>query len=184
MTTWPEASVLNRIVRWHPRKEIANEADPRHAEVIIRDSGAENLKTIPTPAMKETGREKDEVNGQDLNGCRWSGKLGGKSDDDDNGDTLSADEATTYWRIAARANFVAQDRMDIAYATKEATRRMTASTKDDWNKLVRLGSRVVNWYKYQNASEKVGVHRLRLGRVLKDKQINVQRMLPQKTAHA
>ena len=38
---------------------------------------------------------------------------------------------------------------------------MTAPTTDDWNKLVRLGRylawyfRVVNWYKYQNVSEKV-----------------------------
>ena len=74
---------------------------------------------------------------------------------------LSADEVTRYRRIAARANFLAQDRMDIAYAAKEVTRRMTAPTKDDWNKLVRLGRylarypRVVNWYKYQNKSEKV-----------------------------
>ena len=40
---------------------------------------------------------------------------------------------------------------------------MTAPTTDDWNKVLRLGRylarypRVVNWYKYQNASEKVVV---------------------------
>ena len=51
--------------------------------------------------------------------------------------------------------------MDIAFATKEATRRMTSPTRDDWNKLVRQGRylfqypRVVNWYKYQNAPEEV-----------------------------
>ena len=88
-----------------------------------------------------------------------SGKLGGKIDDDDNGDTLSADEVTRCRRTAARATFLAQGRLDIACATKEATRRMMSPTKDDWNKLVRPGKyllrypRVVNWYKYSNESE-------------------------------
>ena len=50
-------------------------------------------------------------------------------DDDDKDGALSAFETTRYRRIAARANFLAQDRMDIASATKEATRRMTAPTK-------------------------------------------------------
>ena len=56
---------------------------------------------------------------------------------------MSADEVTRYRRIASRANFLAQDRMDIAFARKEATRRMTSPTKDDWNKLVRLGRYLV-----------------------------------------
>ena len=96
-----------------------------------------------------------------MNERRLSGKLRDKIDDDNNGDTLSAEEVTRYRRIAARANFLEQDRMDIAFATKEATRRETSPTKDDWNKLVRLGRylvrfpRVVNWYKYKNESEDV-----------------------------
>ena len=30
-----EARVLNRIVRWHPRKGLTDEADPRHAEISV-----------------------------------------------------------------------------------------------------------------------------------------------------
>ena len=81
-----EARVLNRIVRWHPRKGITFEADPRHAEFISRDTGAENLKTISTPAAEEAGRETEEDKRQDLNVRRLSGKVGCKPDDDDNGD--------------------------------------------------------------------------------------------------
>ena len=56
-----EARVLNRIVRWHPRKGITYEADPRHAaEIISRDTGAEKLTNVSTPAAKETGREAEE----------------------------------------------------------------------------------------------------------------------------
>ena len=36
-------------------------------------------------------------------------------------------------------------RMDIAFATKEATRRMTSDTKDDCNRLVRLGRYLVRY---------------------------------------
>ena len=82
-----------------------------------------------------------------MNERRLSGKLGGKIDNGSNGNTLSADEMTRYRRIAARVNFLAHDKMDVAFATKEATRRMTSPTKDDWNKLVRLG-------KYPNIQEK------------------------------
>ena len=40
-----------------------------------------------------------------------------------------------YRRIAARANFLTQDKVDIAFATKDATRRMTSPTNVDWNKI-------------------------------------------------
>ena len=130
-----EARVLNRIVRWHSRKAITHEADPRHAAITIRGTGAENFNTISTPAAKETGRER--MRRDDLNG-RKAGKRDGRE---------------------RRASFLAQDRMDIAYDTKEATRLMTAPTKDGWKKLLRLGQffarypRVVNWHWYQEASE-------------------------------
>ena len=45
----------DRIVRWHPRKGITCEADPRHAEILRRDTGAQKPKTISTLAAKETG---------------------------------------------------------------------------------------------------------------------------------
>ena len=91
-----EARALNRIVRWHPRRGITHEADPRLAETISRYTGAEELKTISTPAAKETGRETQEEKRHDLNERRLSGKLGRKLDDDEKGDTLSADEGTRY----------------------------------------------------------------------------------------
>ena len=71
-----EARVLNRIVRWHPQKGIIYDVDRKHVEIIIRDIGAEKLKTISTPAAKETGRETEEEKRPDLNERRLSGKLG------------------------------------------------------------------------------------------------------------
>ena len=118
----------------------------------------DHIDTAAKAMERET--EEEEEKRQDLSERRLSSKLGGKPDDD-SGDTLSADEVTRCRRIAARADLLAQDRMDIAFATKEATRKMTSPTKDDWNKLGRLGryfvpyTRVVNWYKYQNESQKL-----------------------------
>ena len=68
-----EARVLNRIVRWHPRKGITCEADPTHAEIFSREAGAEELKTISTPAAKDTGHETEgrRLSGTQIGaGCR------------------------------------------------------------------------------------------------------------------
>ena len=49
--------------------------------------------------------------------------------------------------------------MDIAFATKEATRPTTAPNKLDWNKLARIGRylaqhpRLFKWYGYQQESD-------------------------------
>ena len=85
---------------------------------------------------------------QDLNERRSCGELGCKLNGED-GDASSPDEVTRYRRIAASANFLAQDRMDIAFASKAATRRMTAPTKDDWKTqvVVALSQRRQNWAK-------------------------------------
>ena len=70
-----EARVLNRIVRWHPRKGITYEAGPKHAEIISRDTGAEKHNTISTPAAKETGRETGggEETGLERARIEWQG---------------------------------------------------------------------------------------------------------------
>ena len=113
-----EARVQNRIVRWHPRTGITDEAHPRHAEIICRDARPEKLKTISKPAATETGRESEEEKRRDLSGRRLSGKLGDKIDGDNDGDMLSPGEVTRYRRIPAGANLLAQDRMDIVFAAK------------------------------------------------------------------
>ena len=41
--------------------------------------------------------------------------------------------------MAARANYLAVDRPDVAYAVKEICRKMANPVSGDWQKLVRLG---------------------------------------------
>ena len=53
---------------------------------------------------------------------------------------LSQLDAKRYRELAARANYLAQDRMDIQYATKEICRGMCRPTRRDVKKLSWLGS--------------------------------------------
>ena len=51
---------------------------------------------------------------------------------------LKPELATKFRRVVARANFLAQDRMDIQFATKEAARGMATPRQSHYDKLIRL----------------------------------------------
>ena len=54
------------------------------------------------------------------------------------GTTLDQEEATAYRALAARANYLALDRPDVAVATKELCREFSAPTVHSFQKLKRL----------------------------------------------
>ena len=54
-----ESRVLNRIVRWHPCKGTTHEGDPRHVEIISREAGEGELKTISTLTAKRKRDARD-----------------------------------------------------------------------------------------------------------------------------
>ena len=80
---------MNRIVRC-----TANgweyEPDQRHAELIVKELGLVEAKAAATPGDKLKENEVDESE-------------------------LEATKATHYRQVAARANYLAQDRPDIMY---------------------------------------------------------------------
>ena len=104
-----EVKVLNRILRW-ANSGVTYEADPRHAELIIKDLSLEKAKSVTTPGTKEEGRTKD-----------------------DNHQPLETSKASEYRAIVARMNYLAADRPDIAFAVKEAAREMSNPTNGGWN---------------------------------------------------
>ena len=89
-----ETRVLNRIIRW-TQKGWEYEADQRHAELIVREMGMENAKSVKTP-------------GEDV--PSW--KL------DTEEEYLEGAQATKFRGVVARANYLSADRMDIQYAVK------------------------------------------------------------------
>ncbi len=110
-----QACMLNRIVTWE-EDGIAYEADQRHAQLIVEGMGMSEAKAVTTPGVNEEEPREDSEEAQELLG----------------------EDAATYRALSARANFLAQDRVDIVYAVKEASRMMAKPRKHDWNKLKRL----------------------------------------------
>ena len=123
--------ILNRIIRWTDAG-LRIEADPRHVEILIKEMGLEEANSVKTPGVKD--RERDENNEQPLDRA----------------------EASLYRSCVARANYLAQDRADIAYAVKEACRDMANPKASSWEQVKRVvrylkgEPRVVYEYNWQN----------------------------------
>merc|ERR1712079_979706 len=87
--------ILNRIITWGD-DGIEYEADQRHAEIIIKQMGLrEESRSVVTPGEKADTKQ-----------VQSERKLGPK-------------ETTLYRAMAARGNYLSQDRGDIKYAVKE-----------------------------------------------------------------
>jgi hypothetical protein len=106
-----EGAILNRTVRWESG-EVSFEADPKHVEKMLKD-------------MR-------------LTDCRPNRVPGAKEDWTERGEALQGEQIKIYRSVVARANYLALDRPDIRYATKELRRRMAAPTEADWGHLKRL----------------------------------------------
>ena len=64
--------------------------------------------------------------------------LAARCDDDEGGGVLGSGEASWYRAMIARANYLAQDRMDLQYASKELSRRMSRPRVIDVERLKRF----------------------------------------------
>ena len=116
----PERSLtfLGRVVSWESGG-IRYEADPRHHELVIAGLGLKNGKPAVTPGV--------------------SGQCDIRDEKDDTNPLLKGVDATAYRAISARLNFLAQDRADLQYSVKEASRWMSAPRTQDWEVLRRIG---------------------------------------------
>ena len=128
---------MNRISR-ATDEGFEYEADQRHGEIIAKTLKLESSRAVSTP-------------GED--GKPWL--------EEEEGKPLENTLATEYRALAARANYLAADRPDIQYATKEICRGMASPTVGDRRKLKRLARylrskpRVVTKYGFASRSEKL-----------------------------
>ena len=97
-------------------KGVEYEADPRHAEIAIRELGLADARHVTTPGIKEEGRTKEVHK-----------------------NPLKAAYAGAYRSLVARLNYLAADRPDISFAVKELARTMSAPTEGSWEQLKRMG---------------------------------------------
>jgi hypothetical protein len=117
------------VVRW-TSQGLFYEPDPRHAELLIRD-GAGKGPEVSTAGSKE------ELSDEGLEELDERGK-------------------TAFRSGVARANYLAMDRPDMAFAAKELCRRMAAPRQCDMHALTRLARyarsepRTVSEYRWQD----------------------------------
>ena len=105
-------TILNRCIEWTGEK-IVYTADEKHAKAIIEEMGLkEGSKGLVWPCMKEDSPEEDE-------------------------EELNPEEARHFRKVAARANYLGLDRMDIQFAVKEICREMSRPTVAGMKKLKR-----------------------------------------------
>ena len=135
-------TLLNRIVTYHKDGSVSFEADPRHAEMIIRQLGLEGSKGISTPGEKK--KLSDVVATSVL-------------------PPMNAERTTLFRSLVMRAQFLGQDRADIAESVKSLTRKMKSPTEADFKDLKRLGRyliskpRVINMFESQRESKTIKV---------------------------
>ncbi len=125
-----EAVVLNRIIRWTD-KGVEMEADPRQAEKLISECGMEGVNTVATPGIRVSFAEAE------------------------NDHPLPDHLHTAFRGAAARANYLAADRLDCQFAAKEVCRWMAKPSSSSWQALKRLCRylvglpRLVHIYRWQ-----------------------------------
>jgi hypothetical protein len=108
-----EARALNRIVRWCDDR-VEYEADPRQVERLVVECGLAGAKEMATPSVK--------VGFSELEGD----------------EPLAFNLHTASRGAAARANYLAADRIDVQYSCKEICRWMAKPTMHAWTALKRL----------------------------------------------
>ena len=128
-----ELTVLNRVLRWTD-SGIEYEADPRQGEKLVEGLGLDSgCKSTATPGLKPIIDKLVED------------KL------------LSSSSHTAFRALAARANYLAQDRPDLQFAAKEVCRFMSSPTETSEAALKRMGRyllghmRCVYTYPFQRA---------------------------------
>ena len=102
-----EIRVLNRILRWESHG-IVYEPDQRHAEMVIRDLSLETAGSVLTPGTRAEHDVASAPSGVPSVELEYEPEL------------MSAEDSTRFRGLAARCNYLAQDRADIQFACKEA----------------------------------------------------------------
>jgi len=110
-----EITILNRRIEWKDGC-LHYEADTNHvSEILNYFNLSDESKTLVVPFVRET---KEELTKED--------------------EELSAAVATEFRGLAARANYLSLDRVDIQYATKEICRDMAVPKASSMSKMKRL----------------------------------------------
>ena len=115
-----QLQILNRTVRWSSRG-LWIEADRRRVKDVIKALGLEGASPAPTPGVVAKGETRVEDND-------------GSVDPE-----LGQEETTMFRAVAARLNYLSQDRPDITFATMKLCSKMSRPDAQDLKNMKRLG---------------------------------------------
>ena len=122
-----ELRALNRVISWDAHG-ISYQADPRHCAILARDMGIKPAGRLPpTPGAKAQPGE-DEAD-----------------------EPLDDRMKHLYCSWSARANYLALDRIDLAYASKELCRHFSNPRRSHLKGLLRLATYLqgARWLSYR-----------------------------------
>ena len=108
--------MLNRVVHWCT-DGIRLEADPRHAELVVREFGVEGGREAASIGDKEFFKKENTEANMEL---------------------LDGEEATRYRATVARLNYMCPERPDLHFAVKELAKGMANPKQLDLIQLKRL----------------------------------------------
>ena len=134
-----EMKVLNRMIAW-TREGIRYIPDGKHAEKVIQELGLEEAKGVGKPMA-------DDI-----------------SSDSSYDYALSMSEARLFRSLAARCNYMAQDRPDLQVAVKGVCKSMSSPSAADWAKLKRIGRYLLTYpeweyvYRWQSQNEYIDAY--------------------------
>ena len=120
-----EVTILGRRLRWRRgyQREIEYEADDKYVKQVMSEMNLQaDSKGLDAPVEREIVEDGGLENDSDL---------------------LDIDEARRYRAVAATLNYLALDRSDINYATKEICRSMSKPRKSGWANVKRLARYLV-----------------------------------------
>ena len=107
--------VLNRVLRWTD-DVVEYEADPRQCERLLEGLGLDDgCTSTATPGLKPLVEQLKDDKKLDVEGH------------------------TDFRALAARANYLAQDRIDIPFSAKEVCRFMSSPTETSNAAMKRMG---------------------------------------------
>ena len=115
-----QLQILNRTVRWSSLG-LWIEADPRHVKEVIKASGLEGASPAPTPGVAARGKTRVKE----------------KEGSVDPG--LGHEETTFFRAVAARLNYLSQDRPDITFTTMMLCSKMSRPDAQDLKNMKRVG---------------------------------------------
>jgi hypothetical protein len=133
-----EIRILNRVLSWNAWG-IGYEADPRHAEIVIENLGLQDAKSVTTPGSRDDVARAQRENGESYTQLPEAIDGSMIPEEVEEGKLLEGSEATRYRALCARLNYLAQDRPDIRYPSKEASKWMAKPAEGHWHLLKRIG---------------------------------------------